>query len=178
MNLFEKIIQLLDENKINYQLLNHEPVYTSQQAAAVRPDISLHQGAKAMLLKVENGKGKMESDQKFQLSNFNSQLFVMVVVPGDQKIDYRKVSKFLGVRDVELASAEEVERTVGVKIGAVSPLGNLSGLRVLIDEGLLKNDQIAFNAGDHSKTVVMRAKDYLQISEGRTGNFAKLSSQA
>ena len=33
---FEKIINLLQKNNVNYQLFEHEPVFTSEQAAKVR----------------------------------------------------------------------------------------------------------------------------------------------
>lgn len=174
MTLFEKIIKLLDENKVWYELLTHEPVWTSQQAAAVRPEISLRQGAKAMVLKLQNSNFKSQSENtsyELPVTNF---LYLMVVVPGDRKIDYKKVSGFLKVKDVQLASAEEVEKVVGVKIGAVSPLGNLSGLETLVDSSLLENEIIAFNAGDHSKTVVMKSEDYLKISSAAVGDFVKV----
>lgn len=163
VSLFQKIINLLNSNNVWFELLEHEPVYTSQQAAAVRPDVSLHQGAKAMVLTIDNGKLTIDKSH------------VMVVVPGDRRIDYKKVAKFLLVKDVTLASAEEVERVVGVKIGAVSPLGHLSGLKVLVDEGLLENQVIAFNAGAHSKTVKMKSADYLKLSQARVGDFSKTS---
>jgi Ala-tRNA(Pro) deacylase len=159
MTLFEETIQLLKEAKVWYELLEHEPVYTSEQAAAVRPDITLHQGAKAMVLKIK-GLGPE---------------FMMVVLPGDMKMDYHKVTKFLGVRDVTLASPKEVEQIIGVKVGAVSPFGNLSDLKVLVDASLLENQKIAFNAGDHGKTVVMGSADYLTLSKAQPGDFTKSS---
>lgn len=163
MNLFNKIINYLKESGVWYELLEHEPVYTSQQAAAVRPDIYLHQGAKAMVLTINNG----------QMTNNKS--YVMVVLPGDLRIDYKKVSKFLGVKDVTLAAPVEVEQVVGVKIGAVSPFGNLSNLPVLVDKSLLENSVIAFNAGDHGKTVIMKSSDYQPLSKSTVGDFTKSS---
>lgn len=99
----------------------------------------------------------------------------MVVLPGDLKMDYRKVAKFLGVKDVTLATPEDVEKVIGVKIGAVSPFGNLSNLRVLVDQTLIDNEIIAFNAGDHSKTVTMKSSDYLVLSKATVRYFTKTS---
>lgn len=176
MTLFEKIIQLLKGSGVWYELLEHEPVYTSEQAAKVRPDINLHQGAKAMVLKVRSSGFIVDSEDEKPVTN-NEQTtnnsFVMVVLPGDMKMDYRKVTKFLGAKDVTLATPEEVEKTVGVKIGAVSPFGNLSGLPVLVDKSLLENDVIAFNAGDHGKTVIIKSSGYLALSKATEGDFTK-----
>ena len=161
MELFERIIALLDENKIEYKLLEHEPVYTSEQAAAARADVSLHQGAKAMVLKIVNS----------QLSIGNC--LVMCVLPGDKKIDFKKLKSVLGARDVTLADPEEVEKTVGVKIGAVSPFGHLSGLKVLLDESIYDNEEIVFNAGDHCKSVKMKLSDYLRLVSPERLSFSK-----
>lgn len=174
MTLFEKIIQLLDENKIWYQVLAHEPVWTSQQAAAVRPEISLRQGAKAMVLKYQKSKIKDQSKAPNSELPVTGYSYFMVVLPGDQRVDYKKVARFLGIKDCTLASAEEVEKVVGIKIGAVSPLGHLSGLETLVDSYLLENEVIAFNAGDHSKTVIMKSSDYLKISSAKVSDFGKV----
>lgn len=171
MTLFEKIIQLLKENSVWYQVLEHEPVYTSQQAAAVRPDVSLRQGAKAMVLRVQKSIRQLADKNQNDDSTHHS--FVMVALPGDKKMDLHKVAKFLGAKDATLASPEEVERVIGVKIGAVSPFGNLSGLTVLVDRGLLANQKIAFNAGDHRKTVIMNSSDYQTLSQAKVGDFTK-----
>ena len=161
MELFEKIITLLDENKVEYTLTEHLPVFTSEEAAAVRKDFSLHQGAKAMVLKIVNS----------QLSIGNC--LVMCVLPGDKKIDFKKLKSVLGARDVSLADPEEVEKTVGVKIGAVSPFGHLSGLKVLLDESIYDNEEIVFNAGDHCKSVKMKLSDYLRLVSPDRLSFSK-----
>jgi len=161
MELFEKIITLLDENKVEYTLTEHLPVFTSEEAAAVRKDFSLHQGAKAMVLKIVNSQLPIDN------------CFVMCVLPGDRKIDFKKLKSVLGERDVTLADPEEVEKTVGVKIGAVSPFGNLSDLKVLLDESIYDNEEIVFNAGDHCKSVKMKLSDYLRLVSPDRLSFSK-----
>ena len=49
MTVFEKIKSLLDEANISYEVVEHEPVHTSADAAKVR-DIDLAQGAKALVM--------------------------------------------------------------------------------------------------------------------------------
>ena len=147
MELFEKIITLLDENKVEYTLTEHLPVFTSEEAAAVRKDFSLHQGAKAMVLKIVNSQLPIDN------------CFVMCVLPGDRKIDFKKLKSVLGGRDV--------------KIGAVSPFGNLSDLKVLLDESIYDNEEIVFNAGDHCKSVKMKLSDYLRLVSPDRLSFSK-----
>ena len=48
----EKIKVFLDSNKVNYQLLEHEAVFTSEQAAKAR-NAKLEEGAKSMIIRSE-----------------------------------------------------------------------------------------------------------------------------
>jgi Ala-tRNA(Pro) deacylase len=177
MELFERIIALLDGNKIEYKLLEHEPVYTSEQAAAARTDVSLHQGAKAMIVRIKKSEFPPEADQpqaeRINGGNVPDTDYVMCVLPGDRKIDFKKLKSVLSARDVTLADPSAVEKTVGVKIGAVSPFGNLSGLTVLLDESICDNEEIVFNVGDHCKSVKMKLSDYLRLVNPQRLSFSK-----
>lgn len=174
-DLFTKIIRFLEENGTNYQLLKHPPVFTSKEAAGVRKDLTLHQGAKAMVLKVQNAKIKMQNGEPSISTNYElpTTNCVMCVLPGDRKIDFKKLKSVLGVKELALADPVEVERVVGVKIGAVSPFGNLSGLRMLVDESLLDNEEIVFNAGLHERSVRMKLGDFLSLVKPEVCLFSK-----
>jgi prolyl-tRNA editing enzyme YbaK/EbsC (Cys-tRNA(Pro) deacylase) len=63
------------------------------------------------------------------------------------------------------------EITNGVLPGGVPPLGNLFGLEVYADNGLLGNEKIVFNAGDRSYSVAMRSKDYIDLVKPVIGSF-------
>ena len=45
MTAHESILGLLDSNNVSYDRYEHEPVYTSEQAARVRGDVDVHQGS-------------------------------------------------------------------------------------------------------------------------------------
>ena len=49
-SIFDRVEKLLTEQNISFDVLRHEPVYTSQAAAAVR-GTSLASGAKALICK-------------------------------------------------------------------------------------------------------------------------------
>ena len=52
ISVFERVRAALDRAGITYTHTHHAPVYTSAEAAAVR-GVSLHSGAKALILKGE-----------------------------------------------------------------------------------------------------------------------------
>lgn len=144
-----QIIDLLLKNKFWFETFKHEPVRTSEDAAKVRTGYSLHQGAKAMILKY-----KKDSLDKF----------VMLVFPADLRFDNKKVKGILNIKDVQFASEQEISSlTNGVQVGGVPPFGNLFGLEVIVDSKLFENEKIIFNAGDRRFSVAMKLKDYERL---------------
>jgi len=83
MRPYDKITELLRAHHINYQELDHEPVYTSQEAARIR-GLSLDEGAKSLLLKTKHK-------------------FVLVVLAGSKKLDSKKLKNILSVKDLRFA---------------------------------------------------------------------------
>jgi Ala-tRNA(Pro) deacylase len=151
MSAYSKIVELLQKNSIQYEELRHEPVRTSEEAAKIRPGMTLSQGAKALIIKCRE-KG---SSEKF---------FCMVVLSGSDRFNSKKIKQILNLSDVMFASeAEVLQITDGVQPGGVPPFGNIFGIKVIVDQTLLKNDKIAFNAGDRSITIIMKSLDWLNI---------------
>lgn len=150
----DKIKTLLDANNCVYHCFEHQEVRTSEEASALRPEYSLAQGAKALIVRVKI-KGVPKEDEK---------KFIQIVVPGDSKFDPKKARQVLNIKDIRFALPEEVESiTNGVQPGGVPPFGNLFGLEVFVDKALLENDEIIFNAGDRSFSIAMFSLDYVHI---------------
>lgn len=146
----EKITTLLEREGVPFQTFEHEAVRTSEEAARLRPDYTIDQGAKALIARVKDpGKGK---------------IFVMFVLPGSKRFDTGKIKKNLGLSDIRFATEEEVGKiTEGVLPGGVPPFGTLFGLSVYCDQSLFLNEKIIFNAGDKRYSVAMPSLDYKRI---------------
>jgi len=138
------IKKLLDDNGISYVVTEHEPVYTSEQAAKVR-GLEPKTGVKALVLKTDKGD------------------FIVGLVPGDKKIDLKKLAKVVGTRKLQLASPQEVLKMTRCEIGSVHPFGNLHGLSTYLDGAILENDLVNFNAGLHTVSIQMKAKDLVKV---------------
>ena len=148
--LTQKIVSLLKENNFWFETFGHEPVTTSEEAAKIRSGYTLAQGTKAMIVRV-----KEKNDSKY---------FLMLVLPGDKKIDIDKVKKDLNTKDIRFANPGEIkEITDGVQIGGIPPFGNLFGLKIIVDTSLFENEKIIFNAGDRRVSVAMKSGDYKEL---------------
>ena len=150
---FEAIKSLLNSKGTPYELLEHAPVYTSEQAAQVR-GTELKQGAKAIVF-LADGKG------------------ILLVVAADRRIDTKSFKKLYAVKDLRMATPEEVARMTGLQIGSIPPFGNVLNLSTYIDESVTENQTIAFNAGSHTTSVLMSSRDFLNIVQPVVGRFAR-----
>ena len=140
-SVFERIQEKLNAAKIPFVESHHEPVFTSEQAAAVR-GARLQSGAKALVVKV-------------------GEEFAMLVVPADRKLDSKKARASLGVKAIRFATKEEVLQLTGLQPGSIPPFGSLFELKTYVDPALGENASINFNAGDHSISIQMAYADYL-----------------
>lgn len=152
MTVFEKIKSLLDEANISYEVIEHEPVHTSADAARVR-DTDISQGAKALV---------MFADKKP----------LLLVVPGDKKVDFKVVKKELAVKDLRMATPKEVEEQTSLKIGSIPPVGKALGLSSYFDESFLHKEKTIFNAGSLTTSIIMNAKDLIKMEKPSIINMA------
>src|SRR5262249_48293504 len=120
----------------------HEPVFTSEQAAAVR-GTPLSSGAKALIVKTADR-------------------LVMLVLPADRKLDSKKAQKGLGGKGLRFASKEELKEATGLEPGAVRPCGSFFNLPTYLDPALGQHETINFNAGDNAASISMTYADYLK----------------
>ncbi len=142
---FERIDEMLRKAGVPFAVHRHAPVFTSQEASAVR-GTSLASGAKALVVK-------------------GGETFALLVMPADRKLDSRKARAALGARAIRFATPEEVERLTGLRPGSIPPFGSLFGLATYCDPALAENASINFNAGDHSISVEMTCADYLAVEK-------------
>jgi len=150
---FERIIELLEAKQVEFDSLEHEPVFTSEEAARVR-GTTLASGAKSLVCKV----GKE---------------FVMFVLPADRRLSTPNVKQAFSVRKLRFATRDEVLEFTGLEPGSIPPFGSLFELPCYCDERLAAEQRINFNAGDHGKSVSMTFADYLTVEQPTVGIFAE-----
>ncbi len=110
---FRRVENLLQSADVSFDVLRHEAVYTSEEAAAVRGTV-LGSGAKALICK---------GDKRF----------VMFVMPADLRLASKAVRKSQGWRKLRFANREEVLELTGLQPGSIPPFGSLFGLPTLCD---------------------------------------------
>jgi Ala-tRNA(Pro) deacylase len=152
-SVFSRVEAMLKSAGVPFEVLHHEPVFTSEEAARVR-GVDLSTGAKALVCKADAE-------------------FLIFVLPADRRLDSRGVRRRRGFRRLRFANQREVLELTGLEPGSIPPLGSLFGLSTLCDERLGENERINFNAGDHRISVSMLYADYLRIERPELGIWAE-----
>ncbi|MBS3052032.1 MAG: hypothetical protein J4428_01505 [Candidatus Aenigmarchaeota archaeon] len=141
---FLKLKKFLDDNNTEYKVMEHEPVYTSEEAAKVR-GVELKSGVKALVLKT------------------NEDAYLLALVSADKKIDLKLLAGIIGTKKLSLASPDKVLEITGCEIGSVHPFGNVHNLTTYMDPGISGNEMVDFNAGMHTISIEMKSKDMIKL---------------
>ena len=142
--LMRKITHYLDQAYINYQSDHHPPGYTAQHVA----ELSKTSGmcfAKTVIITADTR-------------------LVMIVMPAPYTIDFDNIAFSIGARHVNLAYEHQFRDAFpDCDIGAMPPFGNLFNMPVFMSEALLKQEEVSFNAGDHSEIIRMKTADLVDL---------------
>lgn len=102
---------------------------------------------------------RMEQVVRSILFRLSENEYLMVLVAGPEQISWKALRKYIGQSRITMASEEEVLTVTGYRIGTVSPFGLPSPLRILIDESVLKEDEISIGSGMRNTGIIMKSAD-------------------
>jgi len=152
MAMSTRIKKHLEENHIVFSALTHPSAQTAQGAAAVM-HVSGRKLAKTVVVQA------------------GSQ-YCLAVLPASTHVQLQALSEVIG-QPARLASEGEFASMFpDCELGAMPPLGELYGLPVYIDESLITDKEIVFNAGTHRDAVRMNLADFLQLAKPQACSFA------
>lgn len=156
----KKIMDILDEKKISYECIEHEPVYTVDEIQ--EKNLWHHEdgiGAKNLFLR--DGSGKRH---------------FLVVIQDDKQADLKQVRAEIGSSRLSFASEERLWRYLHVLAGSVSPLGILNDMEckveVFFDQDLKQYSYIAVHPNDNRATLWMKIEDLVKIIKDHGNSFA------
>ena len=98
----------------------------------------------------------------FKTENF----FILCLVAGDKKASINKIKKTLNIKDVSMASADDVKNITGYTIGGVSPIGHLNKIDIFIDNSLERFTSLFAAAGHPNCVFKINFTDLQKITNG------------
>ena len=160
MSVFEDLVALLEREQARFRVVEHESEGRSDLVAALR-GTTIAQGAKAMVCEITD------------LSKTEPGKFVLAVVPGDCRVNFKAVARMADGRKGTFANPDRAQSLTGCVMGAVPPFVFNGPLTLFADAAFLASeDEIAFNAGRLDRSIVMKSVDYKRIARPQIGDIA------
>jgi Ala-tRNA(Pro) deacylase len=118
---------------------------------------SLHSAHKAKVLPSRVAKAVLLED------DLEHSHFTMAVVPATHHVELAKLALQTG-RAMHLATEEDAAGLFeDCETGAIPPLGPAYGVETIVDESLMAEPELYFEAGDHEHLVHLQAQDLLRL---------------
>ncbi len=92
---------------------------------------------------------------------------VVVMIPGDRRVDRRKVAATLGCASVKVAGPAEVARVTGFEAGGVAPFPLPGVDAVLIEPALLGYETVWVGAGSSRHMASLAPTDLVRLAKAR-----------
>ena len=144
----------LDEMGIHYRLLQHPTTYTAQDLAATE-HIPGKQVIKPVVVRADGE-------------------FLMCALPASHRIDLEELRTQLEANHVQLADESALRDLFpDCELGAEPPIGRIYGLPTVMDESLISDPMVTFQAGSHSKAVTMSLADYRRVAQPEIAHFGR-----
>ena len=151
MDLYENVIKKLKELNIEYELVEHEPALTTEQADEFIEGI---EGVRTKTMFLTNKKKKN---------------FYMVIMDDSKMMDMDKFKEMVDKKKVKMASEESLYEKMMLPPGVVSPFGLLNNedkdIRVYIDKEIVGEDRMSFHPNTNEKTIFVKTEDLFKFLE-------------
>ena len=153
---YDKIIQLLDDAKIQYIVHEHEAIRTVDEVVDKLPHLAAIM-VKTIAFVLKDGR------------------IILVAIHGKDRIDYRKVAKAVGTnrRNVRSMSPDDVLATLGYKVGSVGPFILQENVSLLIDEHVAQMPTLNCGSGKTTATLELSFTDLQRVTNGQVLSLAR-----
>jgi Ala-tRNA(Pro) deacylase len=140
-----QLLEFLDELGLETATIDHEPVFTVEEARRLRGNLP---GGHTKSLFLRNKKGRMW----------------LVTTAAERTIDLKRLGDSLEAGRLGFASPERLMKHLGVIPGAVTPFAaaNDDGeVQVALDRAMLENEPLHFHPLDNARTTAIGSADLL-----------------
>lgn len=145
---FERLRSFLRDAGAPFRVIEHAPAGVSAEVSRIRGN-DPGQAAKALVLEAAADK----TDPRY----------ILVVLPGNRRLNFDAVRAVVGYRRVRLAPAAIAEELTGCVMGAVPPFAFDDRSIVIVDSALLEYAEIVFNAGRLDRSMFLSTDTYLDV---------------
>lgn len=160
--MFEQVIDKLKELDIEYQIVEHEPALTTEQADKFIEGID---GVRTKTMFLTNKKKKD---------------FYLIIMDDAKRLDMDTFKDIVEEKQIKMASENCLFEKMMLPPGVVSPFGLLNNtekdIQVYFDREITNEDRMSFHPNTNEKTIFIKTEDLLVFLKniGYTINIVEL----
>ena len=145
----EGVLKKLDELKIDYELMEHEAVYTIEEMENLNmPRID------------EVIKNLFVRDEK-------KQNYYLIIVSKNKSVNLKELRRKIECKPLTFAKEEDLYKYLGLTKGAVTPLGVFNDkdafVHLIIDKDLYSYERIGIHPNENTATVWVKLDDIIKL---------------
>ena len=142
---YEKIITMFNENKIQYSEEEHHYEGYGENVAKFH-GLDEKCGAKALIVKLKKPDN-----------------YCLVVLPFDKRLNMKSLQKTMSAKGASFASLDKSQELTNSVVGAIPPFSFDKDLVLVVDNAIKENKKLFFNAGRLDRSVAINTGDYLKL---------------
>lgn len=143
---------LLNAAGIAYAILEHDQTISTAQEGVQTGLGTLSSMAPTFILKTEAG-------------------YLAAIIRGDTRLAYKKIKQQLGLKNISLASVDQVKEVTGAEVGYVSLV--YPGIETIVDEKVIAMDVVFGGCGVPRYTLQIQPKDLVAIVRASVFDFTE-----
>lgn len=101
---------------------------------------------------------------------------VLLIVPGNRKVNLKKAAEALETSNVALLPFHEAEQISGYSPGATPSVGHKTTMKVVLDSQLLNYETVFCGGGTRSKILELRTEDIRTLNSAIVADISKEST--
>lgn len=145
----EQVFKELEKMGIEYEVVNHPPAFTTQEADAY----------------IE-GKEGVRSKTMF-MSDKKKRNFYLLILDDSKRLDIKKIGELINEKSLRLGNEENLKSKMNLQFGAVSPFGLLNNkekdIKVYVDKEILNEKIITFHPNENDVTIFIKINDMFKF---------------
>ncbi|GAB4497896.1 MAG: hypothetical protein OHK003_08120 [Anaerolineales bacterium] len=143
--------------------MSHPPVSLALEKLNIPHQIFRHETPVDSFEKAASDRGQRPSQiVRTILFRVTEDEFALVLVAGPGQISWKLLRKLLGKSRITMATEEEVLAVTGYRPGTVGPFGLAKPVRVLVEAGVLKEEEVSIGSGMRDTAVILKSADLLK----------------
>ena len=143
--MYQKVVDQLNELGITFQIVEHEPALTTEQADHFIEGI---EGVRTKTMFLTNKKKRN---------------FYLVIMDDTKRLDMDVFKEFVEEKQIKMASAETLNDKMMLLPGTVSPFGLLNNrdkdIQVYFNQEIVSEERMCFHPNTNEKTIFIQTED-------------------